>query len=130
VHRHRLGHIKADLEHALLEEFAILALVDGVRFRPDHFHPVLGENAGLVQLHREVERCLAASVGSSADGFSFAMIFSRISSVSGSMYVTSANSGSVMMVAGLELTRMTRNPPRGALAGLRAGIVELRRPGR
>jgi hypothetical protein len=38
------------------------------------------------------------------------MIFSTISGVIGSTYVASANSGSVMIVAGLELTRMTRMP--------------------
>jgi hypothetical protein len=48
------------------------------------------------------------SVGSRADGRSAAMIFSRNSRVSGSMYVTSANSGSVIIVAGLEFTRITR----------------------
>ena len=48
------------------------------------------------------------SVGRRAEGRSASMIFSTIWTVSGSMYVTSANSGSVMMVAGLEFTRITR----------------------
>ena len=47
-------------------------------------------------------------VGSSASGRSRSMIFATIGQVMGSMYVTSAISGSVMIVAGLELTRMTR----------------------
>ena len=38
------------------------------------------------------------------------MTFSTNSGVIGSTYVASANSGSVMIVAGLELTRMTRRP--------------------
>ena len=38
------------------------------------------------------------------------MIFSTASGVTGSMYVRSANSGSVMMVAGLEFTSTTRYP--------------------
>ena len=38
------------------------------------------------------------------------MIFATNSGVSGSMYVRSANSGSVMIVAGFELTRTTSNP--------------------
>ncbi len=42
--------------------------------------------------------------GSRASGRSLATIFVTLSSVSGSMYVTSAMPGSVMMVAGLELT--------------------------
>ena len=38
------------------------------------------------------------------------MIVSRIAGVMGSTYVASATSGSVMIVAGLEFTRMTRSP--------------------
>jgi len=49
-------------------------------------------------------------VASSASGRSRAMTFSRYSGVIGSMYVASANSGSVMIVAGFEFTRMTRKP--------------------
>ena len=47
-------------------------------------------------------------VGSSASGRSRSMILATIGHVMGSMYVTSAISGSVMIVAGLLLTRMTR----------------------
>ena len=47
-------------------------------------------------------------VGSSASGFSLAMIFSTISGVIGSTYVASARPGSVMIVAGLEFTSTTR----------------------
>jgi hypothetical protein len=46
-------------------------------------------------------------VGSTASGRSLAMTFSTNSGVTGSTYVRSANSGSVMIVAGFELTRMT-----------------------
>ncbi len=46
-------------------------------------------------------------VGSSASGRSFAMTFSTICQVSGSMYVASAVAGSVMIVAGLLLTSTT-----------------------
>ena len=49
-------------------------------------------------------------VGRRASGRSLAMIFSTNSGVIGSTYVASAISGSVMIVAGLELTRMTRRP--------------------
>ena len=48
------------------------------------------------------------SVGSTASGRSRSMIRATTSGVSGSMYVRSAKSGSVMIVAGLELTRTTR----------------------
>ena len=47
-------------------------------------------------------------VGSSASGRSRSMMLATICQVIGSMYVTSAISGSVMIVAGFELTRMTR----------------------
>ena len=49
-------------------------------------------------------------VGRSASGRSASMIFSSIGTVIGSMYVASAISGSVMIVAGFEFTRMTRMP--------------------
>ncbi len=50
------------------------------------------------------------SVGSSASGRSLAMMRSTNAGVMGSTYVASENSGSVMIVAGLELTRTTRRP--------------------
>jgi hypothetical protein len=49
-------------------------------------------------------------VASSASGRCSAMTFSTNSGVRGSMYVASAISGSVMIVAGLLLTRLTRRP--------------------
>jgi hypothetical protein len=49
-------------------------------------------------------------VGRSASGRSFAMIVSMTPGSIGSTYVTSAMSGSVMIVAGFEFTRMTRRP--------------------
>ena len=50
------------------------------------------------------------NVARTASGFSSAIIFSIISEVIGSIYVASANSGSVMIVAGFELTKITRIP--------------------
>ena len=49
-------------------------------------------------------------VANTASGFSRAMMRSIISGVIGSMYVASANSGSVMIVAGFEFTKITRIP--------------------
>jgi hypothetical protein len=49
-------------------------------------------------------------VGRIASGRSRAMIFRTVAGVIGSMYVASAISGSVMIVAGFEFTRMVRNP--------------------
>ena len=62
------------------------------------------------------------TVGRMASGFSIAMIFSSTSGVSGSTYVRSANSGSVMIVAGLLLTRMTSRP--SARSALHACVPE------
>ena len=50
------------------------------------------------------------SVGRSASGRSRSITWSTDAGVSGSMYVRSANSGSVMIVAGFEFTRLTWNP--------------------
>ena len=50
------------------------------------------------------------TVGSTASGRSRSRIFSTTSGVSGSMYVRSAYSGSVMIVAGFEFTSDTRMP--------------------
>ena len=60
MHGPRLGDIEADLDHALLEELAVLALVDRVGLRADHLDAVFLEDARLVQLHRKIERGLAA----------------------------------------------------------------------
>ena len=49
-------------------------------------------------------------VGRIASGRSFSIIFSTKSAVIGSMYVASANSGSVIIVAGLLFTRIIRYP--------------------
>ena len=50
------------------------------------------------------------TVGNTASGRSRAMTWVANSSVSGSTYVASAISGSVMIVAGLELRSTTRYP--------------------
>ena len=47
-------------------------------------------------------------VGRRASGFSRSMTLRTQSGVTGSMYVRSASSGSVMIVAGFEFTRMTK----------------------
>ena len=49
--RARAGNVETDLDHALLKEFAVFALIDGVGFRADHLNAVFGENALLMQLH-------------------------------------------------------------------------------
>ena len=62
------------------------------------------------------------SVASSASGRSRSMTAATNSGVIGSTYVASATSGSVMIVAGLELTKMTRRP--SALSTRHAWVPE------
>ena len=59
---------------------------------------------------RERPDAILPTVGSRASGRSRAMICSTTSTVSGSTYVRSAISGSVMMVAGLLFTSTTSRP--------------------
>ena len=62
------------------------------------------------------------TVGRIASGFSRAITCSRTSTVSGSTYVRSAISGSVMIVAGLLLTSTTSRP--SAFSALHACVPE------
>ena len=61
-------------------------------------------------------------VGRIASGFSTFMISSSISEVIGSIYVLSATLGSVIIVAGLELIRITLYP--SSLSALQACVPE------
>ena len=61
-------------------------------------------------------------VGRRAQGRSFSMMRATVSGSMGSMYVRSARFGSVMIVAGLELTRTTSYP--SSLRALRAWVPE------
>lgn len=118
VHRvadSRLGGFAADLGNDVLELLAILAALDGVEVRADELDVVLLEDALLVQRHCGVESGLTAE--RREDGVDLIALQRFLgddllgnSAVIGSTYVASANSGSVMMVAGLELTRLTRRP--------------------
>ena len=53
-------HVEADLLHRLLEQLAVLGLLDRRDLRADQLDAVGGEHAGLVQLERQVERRLPA----------------------------------------------------------------------
>jgi len=60
VHGAGLRTVEADLDHGLLEQLAILALGNRLRLGADHFHAVFREDTGLVKIHRQVKRRLAA----------------------------------------------------------------------
>ncbi len=60
AHDHRLRHAQADRGHRLAERLAVLGGVDRVRRGADQLDPELLEHAGSLELHREVERGLAA----------------------------------------------------------------------
>ncbi len=62
------GHVEADLLHRLLEELAVLALLDRVGVGADHLHAVAGERARFVERHGGVERGLAAEGGQEGVG--------------------------------------------------------------
>ena len=65
----RAGHVEADLEHRVLEKLAVLALGDGLGVGPDEPDVVLLQDAAVVEVHRGVERRLAAEGGQEASGF-------------------------------------------------------------
>ena len=54
---------EANAIHRLAEQLAVLGLVDRLRRGPDHLDVVLLQHALLVQLHRGVQRGLAAEGG-------------------------------------------------------------------
>ena len=80
------------------------------RFTPMTFTPYLSRTPFLARLMERFSPVCPPRFGRIASGRSFSMICSRRSSFSGSMYVASAISGSVMIVAGLELTSTTLYP--------------------
>jgi hypothetical protein len=87
-HRPRARHIESDLQHRLLEQLAVLGLVDRLAgFGADHFHPVLSPAP---RARSSIERFSAVwppSVGSSAEGALRGDDLLQDLEVSGSMYV-------------------------------------------
>ena len=79
-------HVEADLDHGVLEQLAVLALLDGLGVGADHLDAVLGRARPCEERHRGVQRGLAAERRRAArPGFSRSMIFSTTSGVIGSM---------------------------------------------
>lgn len=105
-----------------LEEVAVLALVDGLDVGADELDAVLLQDTVLVHGDRGVERGLAAQRGEQRVGALLGDDLLDELGVIGSTYVASAISGSVMIVAGLEFTRMTRRP--SALSTRQAWVPE------
>ena len=86
----------------------VLGAADRVDVGTDQLDAEADEHAGVGELDREVQRGLPAEGRSSASGRSRSITCAIVSTSSGSRYVASAHSGSVMIVAGLELTSTTR----------------------
>src|SRR6185436_4324512 len=103
-------YVESDPDHRLLERLAPFGLCDHVFLGADQFAAQLLEDPAASQVHRTLSPVWPPSVGNSASGRSFSMIFCTYSHVMGSTYVRSAISGSVMMVAGFELTSTTSKP--------------------
>ena len=105
-----VGHLEAAALHRVAEELAVLGAADDVDARADQLDAELLEHAGRVELDREVERRLAAERRQERVRALAAEHVRDALEVSGSMYVRSANPGSVMIVAGFELTTIVGSP--------------------
>ena len=77
------------------------------RLTPITFTPYLSRMPFFASSIERLRPVCPPRFGRIASGRSFAMICSRRSAFSGSMYVASAITGSVMMVAGFEFTKTT-----------------------
>jgi hypothetical protein len=102
-----LGALEADFGHEVFEDGAVFAAADGFAVGADHFDVVFGEDAGVVESDGGVEAGLSAEGGQEGVGSFFFDDLGDGFDGDGLDVVRSAISGSVMMVAGLELTRMT-----------------------
>ena len=83
---------------------------DALNFMKNYFHENLRIQSGLEESDADAPEDWIVidcppRLGSNASGLSFAMICSTLLTFKGSIYVMSAISGSVMIVAGFELTR-------------------------
>ena len=58
--------LDAEVGHALIEEFAVLAALDDVHIAADQLHAVAFEHAGFGQFHGRVQARLAAEGGQAA----------------------------------------------------------------
>ena len=103
----RSRRFEADLAHRVLEQQAVFGLLDGVDLGADQLHAVLVEHAGFGQLHREVQAGLPADGGEQRVGPLAADDLFEVRRGQRLDVGLVGQVGSVMMVAGLELTRTT-----------------------
>src|SRR5205814_278816 len=110
VHAHRVEVLDRADDHAVVgpvaHDLELVLLPTGDRALDEDLRDRAGGQARDRDLAQLLDR--VGPAGTSASGRSRSMIAVRISGVSGSTYVRSAKSGSVMIVAGFELARMTR----------------------
>ncbi len=71
VGRRARGHVEADALHGVLEELAVLGLLNHLAARADHLDAVLLQHARVEELDGEVEARLAAERGQERVGFFF-----------------------------------------------------------
>jgi len=104
------GDVGSGVEHELLEDLAVLALVDRLEARADQLDVVLLEDAVVVQLDRGVQGGLSAE--SRKDRVRALLRDDRLDDLPRDRLDVRrvGEVGSVMIVAGLELTRMTLTP--------------------
>ena len=104
----RVRRFEADLPHRVFEEQPVFRLLDGVDFGADQFDAVAIEHAGFGQFDGEVEGGLSADGGEQGVGaFLRDDLFEIGRGSAARRRCGRPVPGSVMMVAGLELTRMT-----------------------
>ena len=117
-----LRDLEPDAGHGLLEQLAVLAHLHRAAAGADEPDAEPVEHAPPASSTARLSAVCPPTVGSSASGRSRSRMASTASGVSGSTYVRSAYSGSVMMVAGFELTSETRMP--SCLRALMACVPE------
>ena len=91
-------------------------------FTPNTWTSYLSKTPALLNSEHRFKADCPPKLGSKASGLSFSMICVNLSTFNGSIYVTSAVSGSVIIVAGLELTKTILYP--NPLNALQACVPE------
>ena len=102
------GSVEADLPHRVFEQQPVFGFLDGIDLRADQLHAVLIEHAGFGQRDGKIQAGLAADGGEQRVGALAAdHFFGDTRRSAARRRCGRPDSGSVMMVAGLELIRTT-----------------------